>query len=67
MGKTLSIVVGAVVAFIGLILLIAWWYEFLLIFKGIVPVILILGGIIALFAGISELKDTLKVKKSQGK
>lgn len=63
MGKTLSIVVGAIVTFVGLILLISWWYEFLFILKGAIPVILITGGLIALFAGLSELKDTLKSNK----
>ena len=60
MGKTLSITIGAIVVFVGLILLIAWWYEFLFILRGVVPVVLILGGVVALLAGLSELKDTLK-------
>lgn len=63
MGKTLSIVIGAAVAFVGLVLLLAWWYEFMFVLRGTIPAILILAGIIALFAGISELKDTLKSKK----
>ena len=63
MGKTLSVVVGGIVAFIGLVLLLFWWYEFLFILRGIIPAILILGGIIALVAGISEFKDTLASKK----
>jgi len=63
MGKTLSIAIGGVVAFIGLVLLLAWWYEFLFILRGTIPAILIFGGVIALIAGISELKDTLKSKK----
>ena len=63
MGKTLSIAIGAIVAFVGLILLISWWYEFLFILRGVVPAILILGGTIALIAGISEFKDTLSSKK----
>jgi len=63
MGKTLSIAIGALVAFIGLVLLITWWYEFLFILRGVIPVLLILGGVVALFAGISELKDTMKREK----
>jgi len=63
MGKTLSVVVGGIVAFIGLVLLLFWWYEFLFILRGTIPAILILGGIIALVAGISEFKDTLASKK----
>lgn len=63
MGKFLGIVIGASAAFAGLLLLIAWWYEFLFVLRGCVPAIIIFGGVIALFAGVSELKDTLKSKK----
>lgn len=63
MGKFLGIIIGASLAFVGLLLLIAWWYEFLFILRGSVPAILVFGGVIALFAGISELKDTFKAKK----
>ena len=60
MGKVLSLLIGAVVAILGLILLIAWWYEFLFILRGCIPVMLIFGGVIAVIAGLSELKDVLK-------
>ncbi|MCQ9206598.1 MAG: hypothetical protein NG740_01775 [Omnitrophica bacterium] len=62
MGKFLGIIVGAILAFVGILLLIAWWYEFLFIARGIVPALLICGGVLALFAGLSELKDTIKSK-----
>ncbi len=65
MGKFNGITIGAIVAFIGLILLIAWWYEFLFVLRAAVPAIFVLGGIIALFAGVSELKDTLKAKEKK--
>ena len=62
MGKFLGLTIGAVVAFIGLVLLMAWWYEFLFILRAAIPAMLIGGGLIAFFAGLSELKDTLKNK-----
>ncbi|MFC1570414.1 hypothetical protein ACFL4E_01385 [Candidatus Omnitrophota bacterium] len=62
MGKVLSLLIGTIVAILGLILLLAWWYEFLFLLRGIVPVVLILGGILAVLAGFSELKDVLKGK-----
>jgi hypothetical protein len=62
MGKVLSLLIGAVVAIVGSILLIAWWYEFLFILRGCIPVMLILGGAVAVIAGFSELKDVLKGK-----
>ena len=63
MGKILSLLIGAIVAILGLILLIAWWYELLFVLRGVIPVMLILGGIIAVIAGFSEFKDVLKKKK----
>ncbi len=65
MGKVLSIIIGALVAAAGIILVISWWYELLFVLRGTVPAILIFGGIIALIAGITELKDTLKAKEKK--
>ncbi|MDP8299673.1 MAG: hypothetical protein P9L88_07230 [Candidatus Tantalella remota] len=62
MGKILSLLIGGIVAVLGLILLVAWWYEFLFILRGAVPALLIIGGIIAVLAGFSELKDVIKNK-----
>ncbi|MFH1878529.1 MAG: hypothetical protein ABH883_06960 [Candidatus Omnitrophota bacterium] len=66
MGKILSLLIGGIVTVVGLILLIAWWYEFLFLLRGILPGLLILGGILAAAAGFSELKDVVK-DKSIGK
>lgn len=62
MGKILSLLIGAIVTVLGIILLLSWWYELLFVMRGIIPVILIFGGIIAIAAGFSELKDVLKLK-----
>lgn len=63
MSKIISLLVGAVVAILGLILLTRWWYEFLFLLRGSLPILFILGGLLALLAGFSELKDTLNEKK----
>ncbi|MCK4852213.1 MAG: hypothetical protein KAS86_03775 [Candidatus Omnitrophica bacterium] len=65
MGKVLSLLIGAVATVIGLILLVVWWYELLIVLRGVVPAILILGGVIAVVAGMSELKDVLKSKEKK--
>ena len=62
MSKVLSLLIGAVVAIVGLILLIAWWYEFLFLLRGCIPVVLLVGGVIGVVAGISEFKEVLKTK-----
>lgn len=67
MGKYLSVVIGAVVALVGLFGLIKWRGDFLIVLKGTVPAMLIFGGVIAAIAGISEMKDELASKKEEKK
>ena len=67
MGKYLSVIIGAVVALLGLWGLIGWWGDFMLVLRGSVPAMLIFGGIIAVIAGVSELKDELASKKEEKK
>lgn len=65
MGKVLSLAIGAAVTVIGLILLVVWRYQLLVVLRGVIPALLILGGVIAVIAGFSELKDTLKAGKKK--
>lgn len=60
MGKILSLLIGGIVALLGLILLIAWWFEFLFLIRATLPGLMILAGAVAVLAGLSELKDTRK-------
>lgn len=62
MGKMLSILVGGIVLLVGLILLVSWWFEFLFVLRGVVPGFLMLGGIVAVLAGVAEHKDIIKSK-----
>ena len=67
MGKYLSVIIGAIVALLGLLGLINWWGDFILILKGSIPVTLLFGGAIAVIAGLSELKDEAASKKEASK
>lgn len=67
MGKVLSIVLGASAALAGLILLISWWGWFLRGLMAVIPAMLIFGGIIALIAGVSEIKDAIQSRKEEKK
>lgn len=67
MGKYAGVIVGAIVALLGVIGLMNWWYEFVSVLKATVPAMLIFGGIIAVIAGISEIKDELASKKEDKK
>jgi len=67
MGKYLSVIIGAIVALLGVFGLIAWWGDLILVLKGSVPAMLIFGGVIAVIAGISEIKDDLASQKEENK
>lgn len=55
-----TLVGGAVASVIGIILLAVWFKAFLTIIAGLLPMMLLLGGGLALYLGFDELKDTWK-------
>jgi hypothetical protein len=55
----MKILLGGIVALIlGVIGLIGWWSDFLMILKGMIPIILVLGGALAVYLGIEDIKTT---------
>jgi hypothetical protein len=65
MSNVLGIMIGVVVIIIGLILLVIWWFSFVGVFKGILPILLILIGAGALVYFISEIKSKLEISKEE--
>ncbi len=57
--------IGTAVTLLGVIFLVLWWYELLFVIRGILPIMMILGGGIAIAAGYSELKDILNSKETK--
>lgn len=55
-----TLIGGAVAAVLGIIGLSVWFSEFLLILAGSIPVMLLLGGGLAVYLGFDELKDDWK-------
>ena len=55
-----TLIGGAVAAALGLIGLVIWWGSFLMVIKGTIPIMLLLGGGLAIYLGFDELKDTWK-------
>ena len=55
----MKILLGGIVALVvGVIGLIGWWSDFLRILKGMIPIILVLGGILAVYLGVEDIKTT---------
>jgi len=67
MGKIASIIGGTAAAVVGLILIFVWNKAFVLGLEFLIMFALILGGVIAVIAGISEIKDSLAAKKEEPK
>lgn len=55
-----TLIGGAVAAVLGVLGLAVWFADFLAILTGVVPVALLLGGVLALYLGFDELKDSWK-------
>lgn len=52
-----ALVGGIAALLLGVIGLISWWDEFIWLLKGVIPVLLILGGALATYLGAEEVKD----------
>ncbi len=64
MGKYLAIILGIVAMAAGIFLVIfVWWREFYELVFGCIPPLLFFGGLIAVIAGISSIKDAIRTKK----
>ena len=55
-----TLVGGAIAAILGVIGIVVWFPQFLTVIAGTIPVMLLLGGALAIYLGIDELKDTWK-------
>ena len=59
-----TLIGGAIAALLGLIGIVAWFPQFLTVIAGTIPVMLLLGGALAIYLGVDELKDTWKPEES---
>jgi hypothetical protein len=59
--RNMAALVGGIVAtIIGVVLLVVWWKYFLVLLAGGIPLILVLGGALAIYIGIDEIKDKMQ-------
>lgn len=64
----MKILLGGIVAvIIGVVGLIAWWVQLLEVLKGSIPVILALGGALAIYLGIEDVKTSSSSSKEEAK
>ena len=55
-----AVLVGLVFFVFGLWGMIHWFSEFMLFMKGMIPISLFVGGVVAIIAGFSGLQDRYK-------
>ena len=66
MSNILGMIIGAVIVILGAALLIfCWWSSFLVVLKGIFPILLILIGVGALIYFVSEIKSKAAMGKEE--
>jgi threonine/homoserine/homoserine lactone efflux protein len=66
--KEMKILLGGIVAMIiGVVGLIVWWVDFLEVLKGVIPIILVLGGALAIYLGIEDVKTSASSKEEETK
>lgn len=53
-----TLIGGVIAAALGLVGLVVWWGQFLMVIAGIIPAMLLLGGALAIYLGFDELKDS---------
>ncbi|MBN1849060.1 MAG: hypothetical protein JW932_10805 [Deltaproteobacteria bacterium] len=53
----MSLAGGIIALILGIIGLIFWWKSFIIVLMGCIPILLILGGALATYLGIEEIKD----------
>ncbi len=62
-----SLIAGIVSVILGFIGLGVWWYNFLNVLRGIIPLLLVLGGLIAIYGGYTSMQDKIEAKKEEEK
>jgi len=62
MSMLISGIVSVVLGIIGFSL---WWSAFIIALKGIIPILLILGGILAVYIGIDSLEDQAREERKK--
>ncbi len=59
------LIAGIVSTILGLVGLIAWWNDFLVILKGAAPLAMVLGGILAVYVGHDDIQDKMREEQKR--
>jgi hypothetical protein len=54
------LIAGAISVVLGLIGLMVWWKDLLILLKGAMPLAMLLGGILAIYIGFDDIQDKMR-------
>ena len=62
----MSLLIGGIVSVIfGVVGFTLWWSDFIIILKGGIPIMLILGGILAVYVGMDAMQDRMREERQK--
>ena len=62
----MSLLIGGIVAVIlGVIGFALWWNAFIIILQGGIPIMLILGGVLAVYVGLDAMQDKVREERQK--
>lgn len=62
----MSLLIGGIVSVIfGVIGFSLWWGDFIIILKGGIPIMLILGGVLAVYVGMDAMQDKMREERQK--
>jgi len=60
-----SIIFGLLFMALGIVFLVTWFGDFLLVLKGSIPACVVLGGLLAVFIGASTVRENIREKREK--
>jgi small neutral amino acid transporter SnatA (MarC family) len=62
----MSLLIGGIISVIlGVIGFSLWWNDFIIILRGGIPILLILGGILAVYVGLDAMQDKVREERQK--
>ena len=61
----LAVIVGICFIVVGLWGILGWWSSFVIVFKGLVPVMFACGGLLAVIAGATSIRDEMELRATR--
>lgn len=58
-----ALIVGIIVTIVGIVGIVFWFEHFVKVLQGSVPAMFVMGGLLAIVAGITTIRDEIEARK----